>query len=128
MSEALATTEDEAPTGEPTKTKVVPKSAFTSETARAAGRASQARRAQREQEAQEPPSDDAIERGLRQRAVGSAKDAEVLLRWLQRPRQDPSGMGLDEHSTEALEALHAGLLRLAGLEASALAALLVSQQ
>ena len=35
-----------------------------------------------------PPSDEAIEIGLRRRAVESAKDAEVLLRWLRLARLD----------------------------------------
>jgi hypothetical protein len=34
----------------------------------------------------EPPSDAEIERGLRERAVNSARDAEVLLRWRQTVR------------------------------------------
>jgi transaldolase len=44
----------------------------------------------------EPPSDAEIERGLREKAVTDPRAAEILLRWLQRPRQDnptpwPSG-------------------------------------
>jgi hypothetical protein len=73
-----------------------------------------------------PPSDEAIEIGLRRRAVESAKDAEVLLRWLQRPRSTPSGLGLDEMGEEELEVLYEGLLRLARLDEDELARLLSS--
>ena len=69
------------------------------------------------------PSDEAIEIGLRRRAVESAKDAEVLLRWLSRPRSSPSGLGLEEIGDEELEGLYAGLLRLARLDEDELARL-----
>jgi hypothetical protein len=72
------------------------------------------------------PSDEAIETGLRRRAVESAKDAEVLLRWLARPRSEPSRLGLDECTEEELESLYAGLLRLARLDEDELARLLSS--
>jgi hypothetical protein len=39
----------------------------------------------------EPPSDAEIERGLRERAVNSARDAEVLLRWRQTVRPPETG-------------------------------------
>jgi hypothetical protein len=58
--------------------------------------------------------------------VESAKDAEVPLRSLQRPRQSPSGLGLDELGEEELEGLYAGLLRLARLDEDELARLLSS--
>ena len=57
----------------------------------------------------------------------SAKDAEVLLRWLARPRSETSGLGLDGESEESLEALYAGLLRLASLDEDEPARLLSSQ-
>jgi hypothetical protein len=49
----------------------------------------------------EPPSDAEIERGLRERAVTSARDAEVLLRWRQtvRPPDAPPGRGVGETAT-----------------------------
>ena len=84
------------------------------------------RRAKRIQERDLPPSDEAIEIGLRRRALESAKDAEVLLRWLARPRSEPSGLGLDECTEEELENLYAGLLRLARLDEDELARLLSS--
>jgi hypothetical protein len=83
-------------------------------------------RAMRSEARDLPPSEEAIEIGLRRRAVESAKDAEVLLRWLQRPRQSPSGLGLDEMGEEELEGLYAGLLRLARLDEDELARLLSS--
>jgi hypothetical protein len=58
--------------------------------------------------------------------VESAKDAEVLLRWLQRPRSTPSGLGLDEMDEASLEALYVGLLRLARLSDKDLASLLAA--
>jgi hypothetical protein len=66
------------------------------------------------------------ERGLRERAVTSARDAEVLLRWRQtvRPPDAPPGVGLDAMSEAKLERLHAGLVRLASLDDTILAALL----
>jgi hypothetical protein len=61
---------------------------------------------------------------LRERAVTSARDAEVLLRWLQRPRQDnPPGVDLDSLSEAQLERLHAGLVKLASMDDTVLAAL-----
>jgi hypothetical protein len=74
------------------------------------------------------PSDEAIEIGLRRRAVESAKDAEVLLRWLSRPRSSPSGLGLglEGMGEGELEGLYAELLRLARLDEDELARLLSS--
>ena len=76
------------------------------------------------------PGSSAFRRGdrdrPRRRAVESAKDAEVLLRWLSRPRSSPSGLGLEEMGDEELEGLYAGLLRLARLEEDELARLLSS--
>jgi hypothetical protein len=76
----------------------------------------------------EPPSDAEIERGLRERAVTSARDAEVLLRWLQRPRVEErvGGVDLDSMSERGLERLHAGLLKLAALPDEELRALVAS--
>jgi hypothetical protein len=115
---------DEAPTS--TRRQPPEGRPFTSETAREAGKLSGAVRAKRIQERDLPPSDEAIEIGLRKGAVESAKDAEVLLRWLQRPRQSPSGLGLDGMGEEELEGLYAGLLRLARLDEDELARLLSS--
>ena len=73
----------------------------------------------------EPPSDGEIERGLRERAVSDPRAAEILLRWLQRPRVDErvGGVDLDLMSERELGQLHAGLVRLALLDETALAAL-----
>ena len=74
----------------------------------------------------EPPADAEIERGLRERAVSSARDAEVLLRWRQtvRPSDAPAGVDLESLSERELERLYAGLVRLASLDETVLAALL----
>jgi hypothetical protein len=46
------------------------------------------------------------------------------LRWLQRPRQDnPPGVDLDAMSEAQLERLHAGLVKLASMDDTVLAAL-----
>jgi hypothetical protein len=46
------------------------------------------------------------------------------LRWLQRPRQDnPPGVDLDAMSEARLERLHAGLVKLATMDDTVLAAL-----
>ena len=121
---SAAANADEAPT--PTRRQPPEGRPFTSETAREAGKLSGAVRAKRIQERDLQPSDEAIEIGLRKRAVDSAKDAEVLLRWLARPRSEPSGLGLDECTEEELEDLYAGLLRLARLDEDELARLLSS--
>ena len=74
----------------------------------------------------EPPSDAEIERGLRERAVSDPRAAEILLRWLQRPRAEErvGGVDLESMSERELERLYSGLVRLASLEEPALAALL----
>jgi hypothetical protein len=76
-------------------------------------------------ESARPPSDAEIERGLRERAVNSARDAEVLLRWRQtvRPSDGPPGVDLESMSERELERLHAGLVRLAALPGEELRAL-----
>jgi hypothetical protein len=73
----------------------------------------------------EPPSDAEIERGLRERAVTSARDAEVLLRWRQtvRPSEAAPGVDLDSLSEKQLERLYSGLVRLASMDETTLAAL-----
>jgi len=65
----------------------------------------------------EPPSDAEIERGLRERAVSDPRAAEILLRWMQRPRREErvGGVDLDSLSERELERLYAGLLKLAAL-------------
>src|SRR5206468_2607326 len=71
-----------------------------------------------------PLSDAEIESGLREKAVTDPRAAEILLRWLQRPRQDnPPGVDLDAMSEAHLERLHAGLVRLASMDETVLAAL-----
>ena len=73
-----------------------------------------------------PLSDAEIERGLRERAVSDARAAEILLRWLQRPRTDQRirGVDLDSRSERELERLPAGLVKLAALPEEHLHALL----
>ena len=65
----------------------------------------------------EPPGDAEIECGLRERAVSDPRAAEILLRWLQRPRAEErvGGVDLDSMSERDLERLYAGLLKLAAL-------------
>ena len=61
---------------------------------------------------------------MRERVVSDPRAAEILLRWLQRPRQDnPPGVDLDAMSEARLERLHAGLVKLASLDETVLAAL-----
>jgi hypothetical protein len=54
---------------------------------------------------------------LRERAVSDPRAAEILLRWLQRPRTEErvAGVDLDSMCERELERLHAGLLKLAAL-------------
>jgi hypothetical protein len=62
---------------------------------------------------------------LRERAVSDPRAAEILLRWLQRPRTDErvGGVDLDSMSERELERLHAGLVKLASMDDTVLAAL-----
>jgi hypothetical protein len=62
---------------------------------------------------------------LRQRAVTSARDAEVLLRWRQAVRASdaPPGVDLESLSEAQLERLYADLVRLASMDETVLAAL-----
>jgi hypothetical protein len=62
---------------------------------------------------------------LRERAVSDPRAAEILLRWLQRPRVEErvGGVDLDSMSERELERLYAGLLKLAALNEPVLAAL-----
>jgi hypothetical protein len=89
-------------------------------------RAVQVRRATRRD--RKPPSDAEIERGLRERAVSDPRAADILLRWLQRPRADERTYGVDlEAMSEAqLERLYAGLVRVAALPDDELQALVES--
>ena len=77
---------------------------------------------------QEPPSDAEIERGLRERAVSDPRAAEILLRWLQRPRAEErvGGVDLDSMSERELKRVYAGLLKLAALPDEELRALIGS--
>ena len=69
-----------------------------------------------------------MERGLRERAVSDPRAAEILLRWLQRPRAEErvGGIDLDSMSERQLKRLYAGLLKLAALPDEHLHALLTS--
>ena len=62
---------------------------------------------------------------MRERAVSDPRAAEILLRWLQRPRTEErvGGVDLDLLSEAELEQLYAGLVRLARLDGTELAAL-----
>ena len=99
---------------------------WTQKEAREAARLSRESRATRRR-SREPPSDAEIERGLRERAVSDPRAAEILLRWLQRPRADArvGGVGLDSMSERELEQLYAGFVKLATMDNSVLAALVV---
>jgi hypothetical protein len=96
---------------------------WTPETAREAALLSRERRTRRRDT---PPSDAEIERGLRERAVNDPRAAEILLRWMQRPKpvEETPGVDLDLLSYAELERLHAGLMRLTALPENELAALL----
>jgi hypothetical protein len=65
---------------------------------------------------------------LRERAVSDPRAAEILLRWLQRPRAEErvGGVDLDSMSERELERLYAGLLKLAALPDEHLHSLLTS--
>jgi hypothetical protein len=65
---------------------------------------------------------------LRERAVSDPRAAEILLRWLQRPRAEErvGGVDLDSMSERELETLFAGLLKLAALPDGELHALVGS--
>jgi len=67
-------------------------------------------------------------RGLRERAVSDPRAAEILLRWLQRPRTEErvGDVDLDSMFERELERLHAGLLKLAALPEQELRALVAS--
>jgi len=82
------------------------------EAAEAARLSRESRAARRDRK---PPSDDDIERGLRERAVSDPRAAEILLRWLQRPRADERVHGVDPDamSEAQLEDLYAGLAKIA---------------
>jgi hypothetical protein len=99
---------------------------WTPEEAREAALLSRERRATRRDH--KPPSDEDIERGLRERAVTDPRAAEILLRWLQRPRpvDETPGVDLDSMSEAQLESLYAGLVRIAALPPNELQALIQS--
>lgn len=62
---------------------------------------------------------------MREKAVSDPRAAEILLRWLQRPRAEErvGGVDLDSMSERELERLHSGLLKLAALPDEELQAL-----
>jgi hypothetical protein len=93
---------------------------WTPETAREAARLSRESRASRRQDG--PPTDADIERGLRERAVTDPRAAEILLRWLQRPRPVALEDDLEALSTEQLERLHACLMSFSSLDPTEVAA------
>jgi hypothetical protein len=64
-----------------------------------------------------PPSDAEIEHGSREREVSDPRAAEILLRWLQRPRAEErvEGVDLASMSERELDRLYNGLLKLAAL-------------
>jgi hypothetical protein len=106
-ADALAEAETHAVTAGPHR--------WTKEEARKAARLSRESRAERRRDA--PPSDADIERGLRERAVSDPRAAEILLRWMQRPRPLASeDDALEALSVEQLERLHAGLMRLCSMD------------
>jgi hypothetical protein len=76
----------------------------------------------------EAPSDVDIERGLREKAVTDPRAAEILLRWLQRPRPvvETPGVDFDSMSEAQLQRLHVGLVKVAALPDEHLHALLTS--
>ena len=61
---------------------------------------------------------------LRERAVSDPRAAEIRLRWLQRGARTTHRVDLDAMSEGPLEHLHAGLVKLALLDDTVLAALL----
>jgi hypothetical protein len=65
---------------------------------------------------------------LREKAVSDPRAAEILLRWLQRPRAEGrvGGVDLDSMSERELERLYAGLLKIAALPDDHLHSLLTS--
>jgi hypothetical protein len=93
---------------------------WTPETAREAARLSRERRSERRH--REPPTDADIERGLRERAVSDPRAAEILLRWLQRPRPVDTSDDIEALSTEELERLHACLMSLSSMDPTEVAA------
>ena len=117
LNEADTTAQGEAHPGRASRHR------WTPEEAREAARLSRESRATRSKS--EPPSDAEIERGLRERAVSDPRAAEILLRWLQRVRPPGAtpGVDLDSMSERELERLHAGLVKLASLDETVLAAL-----
>jgi hypothetical protein len=60
---------------------------------------------------------------LREKAVTAPRAAEILLRWLQGPARTTHPVDLDAMSEAQLERLHAGLVKLASLDDTVLAAL-----
>jgi len=82
---------------------------WTSESAREA-------RKRRGTKLQRGGTDDAIERSLRDRALTDPRAAEILLRWLARPKSDVvSGVDLDALTEAQLQQLHEGLIALCSM-------------
>src|SRR5262249_51917059 len=96
--------------------------------ARGARREDEPSRSRASRRDKKPPSDADIERGLRERGVSDPRAAEILLRWMQRPRVEErvGGVDLDSMSEAELEALYAGLVRIAALPPKELQALVAS--
>ena len=92
---------------------------WTKEEASEAARLSRERRTSRRDT---PPTDADIERGLRERAVTDPRAAEILLRWLQRPRRDAVEDDLDGLTRSELERLHACLRSFSSMDPTEVAA------
>ena len=124
--EAIAHDRSEATTEVEADQKRARPPRWTQEEAREVARLSRKSRAMRR--TREHPSDAEIEHGLRDRAVSDPRAAEILLRWLQRPRAEErvGGVDLDSMSERELERVYAGLLKLAGLPDGELRALVRS--
>ena len=62
---------------------------------------------------------------MREKGVSDPPAAEILLRWLQRPcvEERVGGVDVDSMSERELERLHSGLVKLASMDETVLAAL-----
>jgi len=116
----VSATEQERPgAADPAETSVRKPGTFTSES----GREAAALRTARSLERRSGASDAAIEKALRDKAKTDPRAAEVLLRWLSRPRSDAPEDDLDGLTRSELETLHERLTILCSMEESAFAAL-----
>jgi len=102
---SAAEAEDERPS---TPSTTGNRGAFTSESAREA-------RKLRGTGLQRQDSDSAIEASLRKAARTDPRAAETLIRWLARPKDVVLDDSMEGLSTEELERIHAGLMRLCSM-------------